>query len=310
MNTIRKDKQHTICIFANNTPRSALKGIADDLCYYLSKYNFNVNISSSFDLTEILSYDIIITIPDIYELFVEATPEQILNLNKKCIPIYHHYPLTPFHCFLHRFIHGFWETPLGYINHEIGKEIDKLIKKYEKIYLPIGVNSNKFYQTRKISKIKKIGFVGRLSNLNNPNADCWCSNKRPDMFIDIANKSGLDYVSLSDRDNNYKLYDDIDLVICTSIQEGNPMGLLESTACKIPFISTPCGIVNEYNNIKTFNTVDEAVAIINELNSSKEILEKYIFDVYHELFPGRDWHTIIPKYWLPFIIKKINSQYN
>lgn len=301
---------YKICIYTENTPKSALKNITDDLSYHLSNYNFIVNTGIDLTLDEVLEHDIIITIPDIYELFLGFPIEKIKELNKKCIPIYHHYPLTPFNCFLHNFIHGFWTTEIGYINHEIGKEIDMLSEKYEKIYLPIGVNTDKFYQFKKITKIKKIGFVGNLNNLNISSSSCWCSNKRPDMFIDIANKSGLEFVGLSGKESDHKLYEDIDLVICTSIQEGNPMGLLESTACKIPFISTPCGIVKEYNTIKTFNTVEEAIDIINELNSSEKNLNDYIFNVYHELFPERDWRSIIPKYWLPFIIKKINEQYN
>ena len=65
--------------------------------------------------------------------------------------------------------------------------------------------------------------------------------------------------------------------------------------------------MNEYQNIKTFDTVEEAIEIINELNSSEEKLEKYINDIHYEVFPERDWDNLITKYWLPYIIKKINN---
>jgi FkbM family methyltransferase len=300
-----------ILIYSDNTPKSALKNIADDLVFYLSKFNFIVHLTRpNMKIDEVLSYDFIIGLPDIYFSyeFDKASDQQRKELNKKCVPIFHFDPLTNLPCFKHRFLHGIWTTELGYINREMGKQIDKFETTYNKVYLPIGVNTDKFYPTRKISKIKRIGFVGNIDNINKPDAQCWVSNKRPQLFLDIAEAANLEWVSISNREHNVHMYDDVDLVICTSISEGNPMGLLESTACKIPFISTPCGIVNEYTSIKTFNTVEEAISIIQELNSSDDILTKYISDVYHEILPDRDWSNIIIKYWIPEIVKKINIQ--
>jgi hypothetical protein len=300
-----------ILIFGDNTPKSALRNISDDLSYYLSRYNFKIDyLNPVMPIDKLLSYDLIIATPEIYFCydFFNASDHQKKELNNKCVPIFHFDPFTSFQWFLHKFLHGIWTTELGYISNEIGDQIDKFSQKYKKIYLPIGVNTNKFYPTRKISKIKRVGFVGNVNNINKPDAKGWVSNKRPQMFVDIAEKAGLEWVGITNREHGIHMYDDIDLVICTSISEGNPMGLLESTACKIPFISTPCGIVNEYNSIKTFNTVDEAISIIQELNSSNDVLNKYISDVHYEILPERDWSNVIIKYWLPFIIKKINAK--
>ncbi len=300
-----------ILIYGDLTPKSALGNISNDLKHHLSKYNFNVDYSNySMSIDEILSYDFIIATPEIYFYydFFNASDHQRKELNSKCVPIFHFDPLTPFHCFLHKFLHGIWTTELGYISHEIGDQIDKFSQKYKKIYLPIGVNTNKFYPTRKISNIKKVGFVGNIDNINNPDEQCWVSNKKPQMFIDIAEKSGLEWVSITNRDHNVHMYDDVDLVICTSISEGNPMGLLESTACKIPFISTPCGIVKEYDKIKTFKTVSDAVDIIKYLNESENNIKEYVNNLYEEMFPNRSWETILENYWIPHINKMINKK--
>lgn len=304
-------------IFYTNK-KSAISKISSDLEFYFKEYGFNIkHIKNSFDtlLDEISQCDIVIGVPEICTLknvIPNITDDDIQLINKKVIPIWHHYPLTQFDHFKHLFIHNFWTEEFGYTNEGIANQIDKLAHKYKKVYLPIGINTMKYYPTRKINKIKKIGFVGKLSNINNPDASSWCLNKRPNMFLDIAKKSGLDWVSISETENSkfddYRLYNDIDLIICTSVEEGNPMGLLESIACKIPFISTKVGLTLEYSNIKTFNTVDEALTLINEFNSSEFALHQYIETIYNEIIPKRDWSNIIPKYWLPYVIKKYNMK--
>lgn len=297
--------------------KSALSKIASDLDFYLSQYKFNIrhislDILPKILYDEILLCDLVIGVPDVCLLqkrLPSLTDNEIKKINQKVIPIFHQYPLINFEHFKHPFFHGFWTDELGYINHEIGKEIDSLSQKYNKVYLPIGINTTKYFPTKKNNKIKKVGFVGNINNLNNPNTWSWCQNKRPDMFIEIVESAGLEWVSLFNHENSdgHKLYKDVDLVICTSVKEGNPMGLLESVACKIPFISTDVGLVKEFNRIKTFNTVDEAVQIINELNSSETALCEYIESLYDEIIPERDWSNIIPKYWLPYIISKFNK---
>jgi FkbM family methyltransferase len=297
--------------------KSAIGKISYDLYFYLKKYGFNVGLidnskTNNFIKEQILLYDVVIGIPDLDLLNSILTDDERKSINSKVIPIFHHYPFTPFEHFRHKFFHGFWTEELGYTNNKIGEEIDNLAFKYKKVYLPIGINTLNYFPTRKITKIKKIGFVGKLSNIKTTGVESWVLNKRPQLFIDICEAVNIEFVSISESKNSdedgHKLYDDIDLIICTSVEEGGPLGLLESVACKIPFISTNVGLVKEFNNIKTFNTVKEAISIINDLNSSEEGLTNYINNLYDEIIPNRDWRNLIPKYWLPHIIKKINSQ--
>ena len=56
-----------------------------------------------------------------------------------------------------------------------------------------------------------------------------------------------------------------------------------------------------------FETVDEAVSIINELNSSPKLLNDYIEEVYNEVINEYDWSTVTPKYWIPLIEKFLNK---
>jgi glycosyltransferase involved in cell wall biosynthesis len=309
----------TIGIYSDivsSSKKSAIGKIADDLEYYLNKWNFKVkHITDTVEnlLQDLNVCDVIIAVPEICMILKydpNLSKEVINEINKKVIPIFHHYPFTEFSHFKHNFFHGFWDCKLGYTNLEVGLQIGKFTPKYEMSYLPMGVNTMKYFPTRRISKIQRVGFVGKLSNIIHDDLGSWVQNKRPDMFIEIAKTAGVDWVSISESKNRnedgHKLYEDIDLVICTSVEEGNPMGLLESIACKIPFISTHVGLTKEYNSIKTFKTIEEAVNIINELNSSDYILNKYINDTYYEIIPNRDWNNLIPKYWIPTIVEKLN----
>jgi FkbM family methyltransferase len=315
-------------IFTTNK-KSAISKIGYDLYFYLQEYGFTVGlIDTTKDvLGQILKYDVVLAVPDLCTLggtrtdgnsiYSLLTDDECKKINEKVIPIFHHYIFTKFYHFKHPFFHGFWTGELGYTNHNIGKEIDMLKPKYKKSYLPIGVDTSAYFPTRKITKIKKVGFVGLIENNMKFPESGWTLNKRPQMFIDIAKGAGVEAISISENKNyndlgldrdGHELYDGVDLIICTSVEEGNPMGLLESIACKIPFISTKVGLTEDYHSIKTFNTIDEAITIINELNSSEELLCNYISNTYDEVIPDRDWRNLIPKYWLPHIIKKLNAQ--
>ena len=97
------------------------------------------------------------------------------------------------------------------------------------------------------------------------------------------------------------------MVVCTSTNEGQPLPFLECAAAKIPFISTKVGIIPEYKSVKTFETVEEAVNIINYLKSSPEVLKEYVDKVYEEVINDRNWKRIIIKYWKPQIEKLLNT---
>lgn len=224
----------------------------------------------------------------------------LLLMKNKLIPIYHSEINIPEKWFQHGWYEDFWTTPLGGINNYIINQIKD--KNEQGVLLPIGVNTEKFKPFKTVNKIKKIGFIGRKDNPTNG----WAKIKRPQLFHDICKKLGVEPIYISGRKNGFKMYEDVDALICTSSTEGNPMTFLEAVACKIPFISTNVGIIRDYDNVKTFETVDQAVEIINNLNQSPENIEKYTNTLYNDLLPSRDWKNIIKDYWVPHF-KKISS---
>ena len=196
--------------------------------------------------------------------------------------------------FQHGWYEDFFTTPIGGINDYIVNQIKDRNK--QDVLLPIGVNTERFKPFKTVNKIKKVGFVG---SENNPVKE-WVKIKRPQLFDDICKKAGVEPIYISGKKHEFKMYEDIDAIICTSKTEGNPMAFLEVVACKIPFISTNVGIVKDYDNVKTFETVDQAVEIINNLNQSPENIEKYTNTLYNDLLPSRDWKNIVNDYWIPY----------
>jgi FkbM family methyltransferase len=250
-------------------------------------------------------YDVIIVDPSISKVWNDWCQNRInqedqLLMKNKLVPVYHSELDIPTKHFQHGWYEDFWTTPLGGINNYIVEQIKNRGEK--NVLLPIGINTKKFFPFKTIDSIKKIGFIG-----DNPKDD-WKLIKRPEIFEEICKQANVEPIFISGRTYNKEMYEDVDAVICTSVVEGNPMAFLETVACKIPFISTNVGIVKEYNNVKTFETIDQAVEIINGLNQSSENIENYVDNLYNELLPSRDWKNIIKDYWIPHFYNIKNSK--
>lgn len=165
----------------------------------------------------------------------------------------------------------------------------------------IGVDLDLFFPTRKIEKIKTIGFIGQP----NPSTD---DIKRPQMFIDIAEKAGLDYKFIYGKDYRlyHKLYEDIDMLVYCSTQEGVATGIAEAAACKIPVLSTRVGYAKDLKRIFTFGTVDSAVYLINYLNGNPNRISEYVDRLYKEVAEKYDWKKVIGS-WERVLMKRINN---
>lgn len=159
---------------------------------------------------------------------------------------------------------------------------------------PIGVDFKDFYPTRKIKKIQKIGFLGKPDS----NADI----KRPEMFLEIAEKAGVEPVFIHSKPYtlNNKLYEGIDMLLYCSTLEGVATGICEAAACKIPVISTKVGYANNLSSIRTFQTVDEAVNIIKSFDL-EYIIDDYVETLYREVLEKYEWGLVCQKYWKPVI---------
>lgn len=179
------------------------------------------------------------------------------------------------------------EDVAEYLNHEYGIESHQVMG---------GVSSNDFYPTRNVNIIKKLGLNG--TPYINPE---WDKIKRPHMLNDIANGIGGEAIFINGKhlDDGYKMYEDIDMYVCTSVNDRGPYGIIEAAFCKIPVISTKTGVALKSKTIKTFETVEEAVNIINDLNSDPLKLRAYINEVYEEITAEYSWENITEKYWIP-----------
>ena len=232
--------------------------------------------------------------------FTALPKEEQLELKNKFIPVYHHEIDVPADHFNHGWYNDWFTTPVCSINPYIVNQIKD--RGIESQLLPIGVSKEKFKPFKQVKQIKKVGFVG------NTDKEDWRSIKRPEFFKDICEAAGIEPVIISGREHSWKMYEDIDAIICPSTAEGLPTYFAEAAACKIPFISTEVGIVRYYDKVKTFNTVSEAVDIINYLNESEENIEKYVNEVHDQMFPDRYWENILANHWVPYFKKMINMR--
>jgi len=188
----------------------------------------------------------------------------------------------------------------------ISKEVVSAHSKTQTLsYLPLGINIDKFYKARDIRKITKIGMIGSLKC-----PDAWKSIKRPEMFLQICESTSCTPVWISDRpfDSGHKIYDGIDLLIYCSTSEGCGLGIPEAAASGVPVISTNVGCKSRLKELKTFETVEEAVELIKSLNENPQNLSNYTRKLQLEVLKEFSWKVLAPLHWTPFIKTKINDQ--
>lgn len=153
---------------------------------------------------------------------------------------------------------------MGGISRKVCSRLAEVYPAAEVMYLPGVVRMGRFTRKDKDSPLRKAGFVG----LRKYGDQFFEDIKRPGMFLEICKQAGLEPV-FTEQDYTYdnieKFYHSVDMVICTSVNEGGPLGLFEAIACGTPVISTPVGVVAEIPEIRTFCTVEEAVSLLKGL---------------------------------------------
>ena len=85
----------------------------------------------------------------------------------------------------------------------------------------------------------------------------------------------------------------------TSVQEGVATGILEAGACNIPVITTKVGASLYLKNIKTFDTINEAIEIIKYFNENSDKLENYGKALGDEIRADWNWKNVCEKFWKP-----------
>ncbi len=168
--------------------------------------------------------------------------------------------------------------------------------------LPLGIDINNFYFVRQISTISKIGMIG-----HNEFPQEWKDVKRPEMFLEICSQAKCEAVFIHDRphDSGHAIYDGIDLYICCSTVEGCNLGIPEAAASGVPVISTDVGCKSRLKKLRTFTTVDEAVAMIEEFRKNAKGLANYTRDLQLEVLKEFSWPQLIEKHWKPFIKSRV-----
>ncbi len=304
VNKLIKEKSNKKKIAIWSEKGWALGQIHDAIIKYMSDdYNFEYfkwdNSKSNYELwgkEGWKNYDIILGNTAVnFGLNTQNINNPPLELLKKTIPVCH-CPVINHIYYTEKIVYK--EGPLFVgITEEIVKNIYKEYNIKAELAL-IGVDIDNFYPTREIKQIKTLGFIG------NPNVKN--DVKRMEMFNEICEKSNLKKMYIYDKPHTlYKdLYKDIDMLIYCSVFEGISTGTLEAAACGIPVISTNVGSA-KYINFKTFETIDEAVDIINNFNNNLNDLKEYIISLTAEVISNWNWEKQCKQYWKPLFEKRL-----
>ena len=163
-------------------------------------------------------------------------------------------------------------------------------------YLPCGANKKLFAKKFNPTSPVRLGFVNKVSH--NPEYN---NVKRPDMFKEICDKAGCEAVFIHGIHDPSKLYENIDMVLCTSTYEGNPLGVFECAMSGVPFLSTRVGNTIELDTARHFDTVEEAVEIIKEFQENSTKFIEYRDKICSEVREKFEWSVLYEKYWKPHL---------
>jgi hypothetical protein len=165
-----------------------------------------------------------------------------------------------------------------------------------KVYItPNGIDKTLFTHIERSGKIQNLGWVGAYQ----------VSIKRVDWSYQIADATELS-LSIACKipfDRMNEVYKSIDILLVTSgpdaSEETGPLPPLEAIACGAIAIGTPVGNFRNVPGPK-FNSIDEAIEIINQLKTNPEmvcalakeqynfVMENYTYDTI-----AQKWNTII-----------------
>lgn len=173
------------------------------------------------------------------------------------------------------------------------------------VYLPCGVEPLEFVVRPPPRHIRRLGFVGTTEH-----NDAYKAVKRPDVFLEVCRLSGCEPVFIFGQPSTGSLFDNIDMLICTSAVEGGPLGIFEAAAAGIPVLSTRVGNVARLQHVMFFQTPDEAALLIHKLNADEATLISYARAVTAEVRSRFNWDTLYTNYWRPLFQGETGSQLN
>ena len=163
-----------------------------------------------------------------------------------------------------------------------------------------GVDQDDFTYTPRSGKLDTLGWCGRRS----------LKSKQVWWAEDISRRTGIPLdnldASLSEtrpKDFMRGWYQNIDLLIVTSIpvwdSETGPLPTFEAIVSGIPAIGTPVGNFRDVPGPK-FNTIEEGVAIINELRQNPERMKALALEQYNYVMKNFTYEVIANSWRIGF----------
>lgn len=245
------------------------------------------------------NYDHIITKSDIFKLkdmFGIELPHDILP---KLVVISHSPNLT------HSYFKEYIEVHEGPVYAGVSHETCDALRSMGILnphWVPFGADTDIFKNTHKITgPIRRIGCIC-VKNHSTPEYNMV---KRPDIFEDICRRVNAEAVYICNRlDENDTLYTGIDLFISCSEFESGPLGIFEAAACGVPVLTRPVGNAQYIRGIKLYETIDQAVQLIQDWNANPETLRTYRNCITHEVCNNWSMKKCIEEYFEPCVFKK------
>jgi hypothetical protein len=186
------------------------------------------------------------------------------------------------------------------VSHETCSEMEKYgVQAY---YTPFGADTDVFPWTHKVNgPIRRLGIIGGTERTKEWGAhEEYVKNKGLGMFADICRRGGIEPVYIHGR-NVRDLYSDIDALICCSELEGGPLGIFEAASCGVPVLTRRVGNVQYIKGIAMFETVDEALRLIDIWNGNVDGLREYAKAVTKEVRVNWSMRNLITKHLVPVL---------
>jgi len=161
-------------------------------------------------------------------------------------------------------------------------------------FMPNGVDPDNFLYRPRDGTLKTLGWVGRPS----------CHTKQPEWAKEISKITGIP-LDLKGGDPVKPLshisawYQTVDLILVTAVpewtSETGPLPPFEAIVSGIPAIGTPVGNFRDIPGPK-FTTVEEAVAIVNDLRENPERMRAIALEQYNYVM-SHNVSSVIADYW-------------
>ena len=177
------------------------------------------------------------------------------------------------------------------------------------VYLPCGVEPLEFVMRPPPRQVRRLGFVGWSGTCTEHN-DAYKAVKRPDLFLEVCRLAECEAVFIHTQPSTASLYDNIDMLICTSSVEGGPLGIFEAACSGVPVLSTCVGNVARLEHVRFFTTPEEAAEVIKELNADQAKLVAYTQAVTAEVRQRFNWDTLYVNHWRPLFQGETGSHLN